>query len=349
MAEKLRVVHFLNQFFAGLGGEDKANIGVSFLEGAVGPGRALQAQLGDRAEIVGTVVSGDNYMAENIEKARDEVLHHIKELAADVVIAGPAFNAGRYGVNCGEVTKSATEQLGIPGVTAMYPENPGVLLHQTATYILPTGDSPTQMSQVASSLAEFAVMLGTGQQIGPADDEGYMPRGHRELGFRDKPGWQRAVEMLLAKLNDQPFTTEIHLQVHEQVPPAAPVKVADSKLAVIVTSGLSPKGNPDGFTSFNATKWAKYPIDGESTMKEGEWFSVHGGYDTRQVDHNPNFSVPLDVLRELEDQGAFKTLDDSFYSTTGVGTPDASSKRIGEEIAKDLVNEGVNAALLVST
>ena len=349
MAKKLRVVHFLNQFFAGLGGEEKANIGIQVMEGAVGPGRALQAQFGDQAEIVGTIVSGDNYFAENTEKARDEALHHIKEMAPDVVVAGPAFNAGRYGVNCGEFTRSATEHLGIPGVTAMYPENPGVLLHQTSTYILPTGDSPAQMGQVAASLARFAVKLGTGEPIGPADEEGYMPRGHRELGFRDKPGWQRAVEMLLAKLNDQPFTTEIRLQVHEQVEPAPPVKVADAKLAVVVTSGLSPKGNPDGFTTFNATKWAKYPIEGAATMNEGEWFSVHGGYDTRHVNQNPNFSVPLDVLRELEDQGAFKSLSDSFYSTTGVGTPDASSKRIGEEIAQDLLREEVDAALLVST
>lgn len=205
------------------------------------------------------------------------------------------------------------------------------------------------MAEVAKALAAFAIKLGNRKDIGPADEAGYMPRGHRELGFRDKPGWERAVEMLLAKFNNQPFTTEIRMQTQEELPAAPPVTIADSKVAVIVTSGLSPTGNPDGFTTFNATKWAKYSIAGETSMKEGEWFSVHGGYDTREVNRNPNFSVPLDVLRELEDQMAFRSLNGDFYSTTGVGTPDASSKKIGEEIAADLLKEEVDAALLVST
>ncbi|HUX86995.1 MAG TPA: glycine/sarcosine/betaine reductase selenoprotein B family protein, partial [Chloroflexota bacterium] len=38
----LRVVHYLNQFFAGIGGEDQANLPVQIRDGAIGPGRLLQ-------------------------------------------------------------------------------------------------------------------------------------------------------------------------------------------------------------------------------------------------------------------------------------------------------------------
>ena len=38
---KLKVVHYLNQFFGQVGGEDKADTGFMIREGPVGPGLAL--------------------------------------------------------------------------------------------------------------------------------------------------------------------------------------------------------------------------------------------------------------------------------------------------------------------
>ena len=64
MSEPLRVVHYVNQFFAGIGGEERAGVGVSMPPEPVGPGRALQATLGEAARIVGTVICGDNHLAE---------------------------------------------------------------------------------------------------------------------------------------------------------------------------------------------------------------------------------------------------------------------------------------------
>ena len=45
----LRVVHFVNQFFGGIGGEQAANVALEVREGPVGPGRLLQELLGERA------------------------------------------------------------------------------------------------------------------------------------------------------------------------------------------------------------------------------------------------------------------------------------------------------------
>ena len=49
----------------------------------------------------------------------------IKGCDPQLFIAGPAFNAGRYGVAAGTITKAVQDELHIPAVTAMYVENPG--------------------------------------------------------------------------------------------------------------------------------------------------------------------------------------------------------------------------------
>ena len=125
MNKKFQVVHYLNQFFGQIGGEDKAGIGPSVQQGVVGPGVLLQTLLGDDATVVGTVICGDSYMAEHPEIAVEEVVRLIEGFQPDLVIAGPAFNAGRYGPACGAVCKAVQEKLGIVAVTGMYPENLG--------------------------------------------------------------------------------------------------------------------------------------------------------------------------------------------------------------------------------
>src|SRR2546427_11212379 len=102
----LRVVHYLNQFFAGIGAEDRADTPPDHREGPVGPGRLLQQALGDRAEVVATVYCGDNYAGEK-SGAVDEILDLVAEHRPEIVIAGPAFSAGRYVLACCEVTRRA--------------------------------------------------------------------------------------------------------------------------------------------------------------------------------------------------------------------------------------------------
>lgn len=66
-----RVIHYINQFFAGIGGEDKADVAPEVREGVVGPGMAFKAALGNEAEIVATFICGDNYFANSEPHARD--------------------------------------------------------------------------------------------------------------------------------------------------------------------------------------------------------------------------------------------------------------------------------------
>ena len=92
-----RVVHYINQFYANIGGEEKADYKPEIQEGVIGPGMALKGALGADAEIVATVVCGDSYFATNMEKASAEIIEMIKKYKPDAFVAGPAFNAGQIG------------------------------------------------------------------------------------------------------------------------------------------------------------------------------------------------------------------------------------------------------------
>src|SRR4051794_18548589 len=119
MAVKARIVHYLNQFFAQVGGEEKGAVGPGLKLGPVGPGRALQQAVADRGEVVATIFCGDNYFAEQPEAATEELLTHLGKSRADLLIAGPAFESGRYGVACGAICQAAQTQLGILSVAGM--------------------------------------------------------------------------------------------------------------------------------------------------------------------------------------------------------------------------------------
>ena len=231
MGTQLKVVHYLNQFFGGIGGEDKADTRPLVKTGPVGPGVLLQKALGDRAQIVATVICGDSYFGAHPEDATPEVLKLIAAHNADIVIAGPAFAAGRYGVACGEVCAAVKERLKLPTLTAMYPENPGVDLYRRRTYILPAGNTAKEMAEAMSRLAAFALKLAHREPIGPADVEGYLPTGMRRNEFSAKTGAERMVDMLLDRLNGRPFTSEVQLPQYDQVSPAAPLSGLENATA----------------------------------------------------------------------------------------------------------------------
>ncbi|MCC7485658.1 MAG: glycine/betaine/sarcosine/D-proline family reductase selenoprotein B [Burkholderiales bacterium] len=350
MATRLRVIHYLNQFFGGIGGEDKADARPTVKAGAVGPGALLQKHLGDGAEVVATVICGDSYFGEHTDEALAEVLKLVAAQRPDLVVAGPAFAAGRYGVACGAVCGAAREKLKVPAVTAMHPENPGVELSRRRAYILPAGGTAMDMAAVMARIAPFALKLARGETIGPADLEGYLPTGTRRNEFDAKSGAERMVEMLLDRLNHRPFTSEVELPRYDQVNPAAALAgLEGATIALVTTSGVVPQGNPDRIESWRATKWVRYPIGHLQEIGAAEWTCVHGGYDNGHVRQDPRRAVPLDILRELEREGRIGKVLPYLYTTVGNVQPVERARRFGREIAASLRQEGVHAALFTAT
>ena len=72
------MVHYINQFFGQIGGEDMAHIAPEKRDGIVGPGAAIKKGFKGEAEIVGTIICGDSYFAENQEEAEQEILDMVK-------------------------------------------------------------------------------------------------------------------------------------------------------------------------------------------------------------------------------------------------------------------------------
>ncbi len=348
--EKLRVVHFLNQFFGGIGGEEAADVEPQAKEGPVGPGEVLHKALGERGEVVATVLCGDNYFAEDLDKAAEETLRLIKDHQPDLLIAGPAFNAGRYGTACGKVCHVVQEQLEIPAVTGMYEENPGVDLFRRSAYIVETEDNVRGMDEAVTRMVELALKLHAGEQLGTPEEEGLIPKGIKKNVMSEDLAAERAVNLLLKKIKGEPFRSEMRLPIFEKVTPAPPVQnLSEALVAIVVEGGLVPPGNPDGIEAARATRYAKYPIAGKDALEQGEFAPVSGGFEKSFGAEDPNRLCPVDVLRELEGEGRIGRLYDDFYTTTGFATSLDNSKRMGEEIAEELKEAGVDAVLLVST
>jgi glycine reductase len=346
----VRVVHYVNQFFGGLGGEAAADTPLVVREGPVGPGRALAQAWGAAAAVVATCVAGDNWFVERGDDALAAVLAVIGEHRPDVVVAGPAFAAGRYGQACGAICAAVEERLGRPAVTAMAPDNPAAEPFRRRTAILVTGESVADMPAVLPRLASLALRRARGEPLGPAAVEGTLPRGLRRNVFRDRPGSRRAIDMLLAKLAGEPFRTELAMSRFEAVAPAAPLaELARATIGLVTEAGLVPKGNPDRLPAMRATRWVRYPLAGRDDLVADSHEAIHGGFDNRWVNEDPDRVLPVDALRSLEREHVIGRLLDAYYVTTGNNTAVEAARRFGTEIAAELGRDRVHGVVLPAT
>ncbi len=346
----MKVIHYVNQFFGGVGGEDHANDPPHVVQGAVGPGRALDAALGDTGAVLATIVCGDNYFVENEAEAEAFVTAVIEKYRPDVVVAGPAFDSGRYGLACGLVCKIAG-QSGVPGVSAMEPDNPGVGVYRRDFVCVPTSANVTDMTRILAKVAPLAIMLGSGEQLGSADEEGYIPRGYRVDVQRGEHGARRAADMVLARIKGEPVDSEIVIRDYDHVPPPASLdSLTDVKIGVVTSGGLVPRGNPDRQSAARADSIFHYDIGGMPELAQGEWETIHGGYGHHWVnERDPNYVVPLRSLRILEAQGQIGSVYGKYISTVGNQTSITNAKRFGQAIRKEFQEEGVGAVVLVPT
>ena len=344
-----RIVHYLNQFFGGLGGEDLAGAGPVAEAGPVGSGRGLDRWLGEGDRIVATVICGDNYMAEGGKAAVEEAIDLIAAHHPDVVVAGPAFGSGRYGLACGAVCRAVTDRLGVPALTGLHPESPGAEEYRAWVPIVETAETAAGMGPALQRIAGLAARLGQGEQPGNAAEEGMLTRGLRRNVFEEERGSTRAIEMLLTKMRGDPYETEWPLPRYEVARPSRPIlRGRPFRLALVTEAGIVPAGNPDRLPSGWAKHWARYPIRDRSGFAEGEFESVHGGIDTSFANQDPDRQVPLDAARQMEARGRF-SLHDELLSTTGNMGSLRDMTRIGREMAIALQADGVQAVIVGST
>jgi glycine reductase len=341
----MRIVHYVNQFFAGMGGEDSAGTGPELRDGAIGPGRKLASLLGDEHEIVATAICGDDYAASHPEFAA-ELVEQARERGAEMIVAGPSFTSGRYGMACARIAAAASEA-GLPALASMHPENPG-LGEAAGTTVVESGQTARKMKDSLERFAAATLKIAAGEEL-TADDGRIGPVARTNRMAEDNAA-ERAVALVLTRLGGDKDATEIPLPDFDSVTPAAPVDdVTEALVALVTEGGFVLAGNPDRLESARASKWVRYSLDGLDSAESGHFESVHGGFSTQWANADPNRILPLDIARKLEQEGAIGRLHGEVLATTGNGTTVADARRFGMEWAADLRQQNIQAVILTAT
>jgi glycine reductase len=306
--------------------------------------------LGGDARVIATLVCGDNYEVENLQAVVAEALNKIRDARAELFVAGPCFLAGRYGMASGALCAAVQSKLGIPVVTAMARENPGVDLYRESLYIIDSQANTAKMREVLTRMAALALKLLRHESLGAPKDEGYIARGLIRDQFVAQTAGERLVDMVMAKVNGAPFESEMMPTAFAPIPMPPGVKdLRKAKVMLITDGGLVPKGNPDKIQGSAATRWGSYSIKDCADLQGADYEISHGGYDAQFVRQDPDRLVPLDVMRELEKEGAIGELYDEFLSTSGLANPLSNTRRMGREMAEKAKRLGIDAIILTST
>jgi glycine reductase complex component B subunit gamma len=297
-----------------------------------------------------TLVCGDNHAVENQQAVTASAIERIRAVKADLFVAGPCFDAGRYGMAAGALCAAVQAELNIPAITGMSEENPGADLYREALYIIDSGSNPAKMREVLGKMAIMGHNLVQKRAIGLPSEEGYLRRGLLRDQVVKHTAARRLVDMLVAKLDGAPFESEMMPVAFEPIPmPAAIKDLSQARVMLITDGGLVPKGNPDKIQGTAATRWGSYSIEGRDDLRGEEYEISHGGYDARFVQEDPDRLVPLDAMREMEKRGVIGKLHDEFISTSGRVNPLSNTRRLGREMAQKAKRDGVDAVILTST
>lgn len=344
-------VLYINQFFAGIGGEDKADQIPYIKNEVIGPGFAINANL-KNAEITHTVVCGDNFISTNQSEGIERILAFLENIDFDFFIAGPAFQAGRYGVACGTVADAIQKRFKIPVFSSMHKENPGVDLFKKKFIIFKGGKSAGSLKKDVEVMTNYINKYLSGEEVGSAEEENYFGRGirHQYIDENIEPASERVIDMLLKKLRGEPYVSELPIPKLEKVKPANAIeKLSKAKIALVTSGGIVPSENPDRIQSASATRWGMYDISKMERLEPIIFKTIHAGYDPAAADADPNVCVPLDALRAYEKEGRIGSIDTHFYTTVGTGTTEAEAERMGKEIVTHLKEHNVDAVILTST
>ena len=344
----MKAVHYLNQFFAGLGGEDKAETPPTRLDGAVGPGRGLAAEL-EGVEIVATIACGDDYFAEH----EDEALAHAARLPGGR--SRPTCSSrGLPSARAATATPAGRSPPRPPSAASLpsppcIPRTRGWTRPATA-YVVPTAVNVAGMRDALPRLARLPRRLPRDASSGRPTRRATCRAASGGTTFAEKTGAERAVELLLAKLGGE-TRTEVggdSIAWSRRLPVA---DLSDALVALVTEAGCVPQGNPDHLpVRAGAGVVPLRPRRRGHACLPARYESVHGGFDVTLANEDPNRLVPLDTVREPRARRPYRprcTRPSTRRRATG--RLSSSSTRFGQEIAGELREAGVSAVLLSGT
>ena len=138
-------------------------------------------------------------------------------------------------------------------------------------------------------------------------------------------------------------------------------QLSESRLALVASSGHFLRGDdpePFGETGMDQAEavrrigdflkiapfMSEIPYDAPVDALE----TRHGGYDITAARKDRNTQLPIDRLRELRDEGVIGSLSPSAYSFVGAASQLRLLKESGPQLAERLIDQEVDATLLVA-
>lgn len=155
----IRVLCITNHFFAGLD-TDKTDVEPYFTKDIPNITKGIDEYVNSKANasVIGTLVVPDNTF-ENQYKDMIEslIMNVIQNEKPDIIICGPAFNAGKFAKNCCKICLLILEKFGLPAVTSIYPENEYYKKYKGLIYMIDGGNSAAKMKYDMPALCDYAL------------------------------------------------------------------------------------------------------------------------------------------------------------------------------------------------
>ena len=163
------IVHYINQFFAGKGGEDRADYKIEVVDGAIGPGIGIQTAIGDIGKIIKTIICGDDYFNKNENECLEFIENIFTNINPDIFIAGPSLNNISYGIACGKISKLA-HRMKISVISDLCEENPLYDEFKHFMNIVKTGNSAASMRYAIPEIANKVKYILSNRLVVLQDD-----------------------------------------------------------------------------------------------------------------------------------------------------------------------------------
>ena len=276
-------------------------------EGAVGPGTGFQRRLRAvrlRSSPLSSAATPTSTRTLRRKPRPRSLIGSRSNPMPDLFIAGPAFNAGRYGYGlrhhlrrpsrmswASPCSPVCTRRTPVPTCQGQGPTSSPPQTAPPACVRLPP--RWLKLAHEADARARRSAL--------PAE-EGYIPNGIRMNFFEKERGSKRAVEMLLKKLADKPFTTEYPMPAFDRVAPNPAVKDLSkaSHRAVSPPAASCPRATPIISSPPPLPTTASTDIEGVENLTPDTYETAHGGYDPVYANEDPDRVLPVDVMREFE-------------------------------------------------
>jgi glycine reductase len=162
----------------------------------------IENALKDRGVEYASLACGDNYFHEQEKEALSAIRAELEQFQPDLFLAGPAFNAGRYGLACAKVCSWVRDNWRTSAITGMHEDNPGTKEIGRHVFVIQTGASAASMPE---SLRRFSLLIerllaGNKTAVENFRAEYCLPIPRRFTVRSVAPDYVRAEDLLLAKL-----------------------------------------------------------------------------------------------------------------------------------------------------